>query len=90
LHINANHIDGIIFFEGGDISHAEAGDLIGDDAVVIIVKRCNGVETGVYKFIPGAEATTRTVLRSATDLMLDALRQVDEGEEDQEMAEGGA
>jgi CheY-like chemotaxis protein len=90
LHINANHIDGIIFFEAGDISHAEAGDLIGDDAVVIIVKRCNGVETGVYKFIPGAEATTRTVLRSATDLMLDALRQVDEGEEDQEMAEGGA
>jgi CheY-like chemotaxis protein len=90
LHINANHIDGIIFFEGGDISHAEAGDLIGDDAVVIIVKRCNGVETGVYKFIPGAEATTRTVLRSATDLMLDALRQVDEGEQNEDMAEEGA
>jgi CheY-like chemotaxis protein len=90
LHINANDIDGIIFFEAGDISHAEAGDLIGDDAVVRIVKRCNGVETGVYKFIPGAEATTRTVLRSATDLMLDALRQVDEGGHDEEMAEGGA
>src|SRR5437879_11776207 len=68
LHINANHIDGIIFFEGGDISHAEAGDLIGDDAVVIIVKRGNGVETGAYKFIPGAEAPKRDVLRSRTDL----------------------
>ncbi|MCU1310294.1 MAG: hypothetical protein JWO20_1419 [Candidatus Angelobacter sp.] len=90
LHINTNDIDGIIFFEAGDISHAEAGDLIGDDAVVQIVKRCNGVDTGVYKFIPGAEATTRTVLRSATDLMLDALRQVDEGGHDEEMAEGGA
>jgi CheY-like chemotaxis protein len=90
LHINTNEIDGIIFFEAGDISHAEAGDLIGDDAVVQIVKRCNGVDTGVYKFIPGAEATTRTVLRSATDLMLDALRQVDEGGHDEEMAEGGA
>jgi hypothetical protein len=30
------------------------------------------------------------VLRSATDLMLDALRQVDEGGHDKEMAEGGA
>jgi CheY-like chemotaxis protein len=90
LHINTNEIDGIIFFEAGDISHAEAGDLIGDDAVVQIVKRCNGVDTGVYKFIPGAEATTRTVLRSATDLMLDALRQVDEGGHDEEMTEGGA
>jgi CheY-like chemotaxis protein len=89
LHINANDIDGIIFFEAGDISHAEAGDLIGDDAVVRIVKRCNGVETGIYKFIPGAETTTRTVLRSATDLMLDALRQVDEGGHE-ELAEGGA
>jgi CheY-like chemotaxis protein len=92
LHINANDIDGIIFFDAGDISHAEAGDLIGDDAVVRIVKRCNGVETGVYKFIPGAAATTRTVLRSATDLMLDALRQVDEGHhgDETDMAGGGA
>jgi len=88
LHINANHIDGILFFDSGDLLHAEAGDMIGDDAVVFIIKRCNGQETGVYKFIPGAEATTRTVLRSPTDLMLDALRQVDEGVRDAE-PEGG-
>ena len=90
LHVNANHIDGIIFFEAGDITHAEAGELVGDDAVIIIIKRCNGVEMGVYKFIPGAEAITRTVLRSATDLMLDALRQLDEFGQEEEMAEGGA
>jgi len=89
LHINTNDVDGIIFFDGGDISHAEAGDLIGDDAVVFIVKRCNGVETGVYKFIPGATAATRTVLRSATELMLDALRELDENGQD-ELAEGGS
>jgi DNA-binding response OmpR family regulator len=88
LHVNTNDVDGIIFFDGGDIFHAEAGDLIGDDAVVIIVKRCNGVETGVYKFIPGASAATRTVLRSATDLMLDALRELDESAHG--MAEGGS
>ena len=73
-------IDGIIFFAGGEISHAESGDLVGDDAVVHIVQNCNRVEDGVYKFVPGATATTRTVLRTATELMLEALSQLDEDE----------
>jgi|SRR4051812_7352331 CheY-like chemotaxis protein len=89
LHVNAGDIDGVVFFEAGDVTHAEAGDLIGDDAVVRIIQRCNGAEHGVYKFIPGAEAVTRTVLRSATDLMLDALRQLDENQQDADAAQGG-
>jgi CheY-like chemotaxis protein len=84
LHVNAGTLDGIIFFDGGDVSHAEAGDMIGDDAVVHIVKNCNNSETGVYKFVPGATAATRTVLRSATELMLNALREVDEGDRETE------
>jgi len=79
LHINAADLDGVMFFDGGEISHAEAGERIGDDAVIEIVKRTNGIENGVYKFVPGASATTRTVLRSATELMLGALRELDEG-----------
>jgi DNA-binding response OmpR family regulator len=78
LHINAADLDGVMFFDGGEISHAEAGERIGDDAVIEIVKRTNGIENGVYKFVPGASATTRTVLRSATELMLGALRELDE------------
>jgi CheY-like chemotaxis protein len=78
LHVNSSDLDGIMFFDAGDISHAESGDLIGDDAVLDIVKRTNQVEMGVYKFVPGASAGTRTVLRSATELMLDALRELDE------------
>jgi CheY-like chemotaxis protein len=78
LHVNAGELDGVMFFDKGDISHAEAGDRIGDDAVIAIVKQTNGIENGVYKFVPGASATTRTVLRSATELMLDALRELDE------------
>jgi CheY-like chemotaxis protein len=78
LHVNSGDLDGVIFFDAGDISHAEAGDRIGDDAVIEIVKRTNGTDNGVYKFVPGASATTRTVLRSATELMLDALRELDE------------
>jgi DNA-binding response OmpR family regulator len=78
LHINAADLDGVMFFDMGEISHAEAGERIGDDAVIEIVKRTNGIENGVYKFVPGASATTRTVLRSATELMLGALRELDE------------
>lgn len=78
LHINCGELDGVMFFDNGEISHAESGDLIGDEAVIDIVKRTNGVENGVYKFVPGASAGTRTVLRSPTELMLDALRELDE------------
>jgi CheY-like chemotaxis protein len=78
LHVNAEETDGILFFASGDVQHAESGDLIGDDAVIHIVKNCNGRDKGVYKFIPGDTATTRTVLRSITELMLDALRELDE------------
>jgi len=78
LHINAGNLDGIIFFSAGDVIHAECGDYIGDDAVVQIVKNCNNVEKGVYKFLPGDTATTRTVIRSVTELMLSALREIDE------------
>lgn len=87
LHINSVELDGILFFSGGDVIHAETGDVIGDDAVIRIIKVCNGANNGVYKFVPGDSAATRTVLRSVTDLMLDALRQVDEDKRD--VLEGG-
>ncbi len=87
LYVNADVIDGIMFFESGNIMHAECGELIGDDAVVQIVKSCNGMESGSYKFLPGESAATRTVLRSATELMLNALRELDEA--GQSESEGG-
>ena len=78
LNINANEVDGVIYFDNGDINHAEIGDMVGDDAVIQVIQKCNGALSGEYKFIPGATATTRTVLRNSTDLMLDALRDLDE------------
>jgi len=78
LHINAGVVDGIIFFDAGELSHAEYGEYFGDEAVCEIVRSCYGVNTGVYKFMYGVVAAQRTVLRSATDLMLDAMREVDE------------
>lgn len=82
LHINAGETDGLIFFDAGAISHAESGSLFGDEAVMHILKKCHMVEAGVYKFVYGTTAAQRTVLRSATDLMLDAMREYDEGVRD--------
>ena len=84
LHINAGEIDGIIFFEGGEIFHAECGTYFGDEAVTQIVKTCQSATAGVYKFVYGATAAQRTVLRSATDLLLDAMREFDEDQRSEE------
>jgi CheY-like chemotaxis protein len=78
LYVNTGIIDGILFFENGIVAHAESGELVGDEAMVQIVKLCNGLDSGSYKFLPGESAATRTVLRSATELMLEALRELDE------------
>ena len=78
LYVNTEIIDGIIFFENGIVTHAESRELVGDEAMVQIVKLCNGLDSGSYKFLPGESAATRTVLRSATELMLEALREIDE------------
>jgi CheY-like chemotaxis protein len=78
LHINAGETDGILFFEAGEITHAECGSHFGDVAVIHILKSCVLGGAGVYKFVYGTTSAQRTVLRSATDLMLDAMREYDE------------
>jgi DNA-binding response OmpR family regulator len=87
LHINAGDIDGIIFFDAGEITHAESGNLFGDEAVICIVRKCEGISAGICKFNYGSTAARRTVLRSATDLMLDAMRELDESSRDHVAAE---
>jgi CheY-like chemotaxis protein len=83
LTINAGETDAVLFFDAGEIVHAEAGPLFGDEAVLEILKNCVRCESGVYKFVYGAANAQRTVLRSATDLMLDAMREYDEATRDQ-------
>jgi CheY-like chemotaxis protein len=78
LYINSEGLDGMLFFDSGTIAHAECGDLVGDDAVIQIVRRCQSAEAGIYKFVPGGVAATRTVMQSPTNLMLEALRVFDE------------
>jgi len=82
LHINAGETDAVIFFDAGGITHAECGSLFGDEAVIQILKNCHQSGSGVYKFVYGSTSPQRTVLRSATDLMLDAMHEVDEAMRD--------
>jgi hypothetical protein len=82
LHINAGETDAVLFFDAGEISHAECGNLFGDEAVIHIIKNCVDNNSGVYKFAYGMTSSQRTVLRSATDLMLDAMREFDETSRD--------
>jgi CheY-like chemotaxis protein len=78
LTINAGDTDAVLYFDAGEIAHAECGSLFGDEAVIHILKSCVQCGSGIYKFIYGAASAQRTVLRSATDLMLDAMREFDE------------
>jgi CheY-like chemotaxis protein len=82
LHINAGATDALLFFDAGNITHAECGNLFGDEAVIHIIKSCVHGDKGVYKFVYGATSTRHTVLRNATDLMLDAMREYDESSRD--------
>lgn len=82
LHINAGETDAVLFFDAGEITHAECGNLFGDEAVIHIIKSCVQGGSGVYKFVYGTASSQRTVLRSATDLMLDAMREYDESSRD--------
>ena len=82
LHINAGETDAVLFFDAGEITHAECGNLFGDEAVIYIIKSCVQGGSGVYKFVYGTASSQRTVLRSATDLMLDAMREYDESSRD--------
>ncbi len=87
LHINAGATDAVLFFDAGNITHAECGPLFGDEAVVHIIKSCVNGGAGVYKFVYGASSAQHTVLRSATELMMDAMREYDEGVRDSAGAE---
>jgi len=82
LHINAGETDAVLFFDAGEVTHAECGSLFGDEAVIHILKNCVQGGKGVYKFVYGTASSQRTVLRSATDLMLDAMREYDEAARD--------
>ena len=78
LHISTESTDGTIYFMAGEIFHAETGQLIGGEAAAHLLKKCSFVENGDYKFISGSSVPQCTVRRSVTEIILEAMRELDE------------
>jgi TonB family protein len=64
---------GSIYFEDGNVLHAEFGDGRGPDA---FFQLCF-LRKGYFRFEPGIRATSRTMLEGGVELLLDAARQLD-------------
>jgi CheY-like chemotaxis protein len=79
LHISTESTDGTIYFMAGEISHAETGQLIGMEAAAYMLKNCSFVENGDYKFVSGSSMSQCTVQCSVTEIILEAMRELDEG-----------
>jgi len=65
---------GAVYIQNGQITHAQTGDLEGEDAVYILALWT----TGDFQFSPGLESDVRTITRSNTSLLLEAARRSDE------------
>ncbi|HEY0590956.1 MAG TPA: DUF4388 domain-containing protein, partial [Thermoanaerobaculia bacterium] len=65
---------GMIFLKNGNIVHAQAGDLAGEEAVYALAIWTDGE----FVFAPSEEATEQTINRSNTNLLMEAARRSDE------------
>ena len=74
LHLSGKNSDGVIFFEHGNIKHAEVGDHIGTEAINIFLKW----DTGAFEFIAGENTDKETINLPVHNVILEAARQIDE------------
>ena len=74
-HLAVRHRDreGSLYFEGGEIVHAETGSLQGREALSAILKWSDGS----FELAKRVPAPTRTLTGSATILLLAAMEQID-------------
>lgn len=73
LEVQGENFHGVVYFSGGEIVHAETGDLTGQEAFVEIL--C--CPAGVFSFTPGRSAR-QTISISWNLLLMEATRLVDE------------
>lgn len=75
-----SHPDGKarVYFDNGRVVHAEFNDLVGDDAVYTLFSD----ERGSFEFQVGVPAPEITVESSTENLLLEAIRKLDESNRD--------
>ncbi|MGE5346245.1 MAG: DUF4388 domain-containing protein [Acidithiobacillales bacterium] len=65
---------GAVYLQNGQITHARAGDVEGEDAIYALALWT----TGTFQFSPGVEIGKQTITRSNTNLLMEAARRSDE------------
>jgi DNA-binding response OmpR family regulator len=72
--LEAEELSGKVFLETGRLTHAEVGDVVGQDALVILL----GLRGGRFRMSHGVTTPHRSVDRDAMSVLLDSLRTLDE------------
>jgi CheY-like chemotaxis protein/predicted regulator of Ras-like GTPase activity (Roadblock/LC7/MglB family) len=76
LSVSKDDMEGVIYFQDGEIVHAGCGSRVGEDALFAIL----GWEGGDFTTLSGAEAPRRTIQRPWQELLIEAMRRKDEGD----------
>lgn len=74
LHLEGPRGEGLIYFEGEKIKHAEVDSNNGTDAINILLTW----DEGTFKFIPGEKTDRETINLPVQNVILEAARQIDE------------
>lgn len=74
LSVSKDEMEGVIYFQDGEIVHASCGSQVGEEALFAIL----GWEGGDFTTLSGAEAPRRTISRPWQELLIEAMRQKDE------------
>ena len=74
LLLGDGRIQGQVFFVDGAIHHAALEDIVGPDAVFLLLN----LREGYFDFFPGRQPPGRTIHEDSTALLLEGLRQMDE------------
>lgn len=75
-----DHPDAVakVYFDKGQVVHAEFGDLVGDDAVYALFAD----EQGSFEFTIGLPAPAKSIAVSTENLVLESIRRLDESKRD--------
>jgi hypothetical protein len=74
LHLRGKDGSGVIYFEHGNIKHAETGKHTGTDAINMFLKW----DTGTFEFIASENTDKVTINLPVHNVILEAARQIDE------------
>jgi hypothetical protein len=74
LHLKGNNGSGVIYFERGNIKHAETGKHVGTEAINAFLKW----DDGTFEFIAEESTDKITINLPVHNVILEAARQIDE------------